>query len=82
MEDSQKMRVIELITRSETPVDINHIANALDIHWFTAYRLVTEIILEELQKHPSMLRYFPFVLLKSTKSLVIVPNRLLPNQEV
>ena len=82
MEERLKTQVIELVAQSEIPVDINYIATTLGIHWFTAYRLVTEIILEELQKHPNMLQYFPFMLLKSTKSLVIVPNKLLPIKKV
>lgn len=82
MEKSLKERFLGLIQETEIPIDVNYVAHALGVHWFTAYRIVTEIILAELQKHPEMTRNFPYLLLKSTKSLVIVPNRLLQSGDI
>ncbi len=76
-----RQRLITLIEQIEKPIDINFIARHLNIHWFTAYRLVTDMVLEEVQKHPEFMQKLPFVCLKSTKSLVVMANRLLPYQE-
>jgi len=82
LEKSLKERFLGLLQETDIPIDVNYVAHALGVHWFTAYRMVTEIILAELQKHPEMTRNFPYLLLKSTKSLVIIPNKLLQSRDI
>jgi hypothetical protein len=78
MSDKQlRERLLKLIEEAKSPLDITYIAQQLGISWWSSYKLVTGTFLEELQQYPEVLRDLPFVCMKSTKSLIVVPNRLL-----
>ncbi len=44
-------QVLKIVKTSETPVDVNHIAKKLNVHWITAYKLVMEHILNDLKNN-------------------------------
>jgi hypothetical protein len=78
MSDKQlRERLLKLIEEAKSPLDVTYIAQQLGISWWSSYKLVTGTFLEELQQYPEVLRDLPFVCMKSTKSLIVVPNRLL-----
>jgi hypothetical protein len=77
-EEGYRARLLELVREAERPLDIKFIAEKLGLTWWPTYKLVTETIIEELHRHPEVLRDLPFILLKSTKSLVIIPRKILP----
>jgi len=60
-----------VIYESEEPVDIGSIARKLKSHWFTTYRAVIEIILEDLrQRHPEILEDLRIRPIKTTRGWV------------
>jgi hypothetical protein len=67
-------KLFQLLDKADKPISIDYISHQLQIHWWTAYRLVAETVFDELQNHPELLRRLPFVPMKSTKSLVIIPK--------
>jgi len=71
-------RLLKLVNEATKPLDINYIAEKLGLGWWPTYRLVTSLFLEEVQQHPEIMMKLSFVCLKSTKSMVVVPNKLLP----
>jgi len=78
MPDKQlRGKLLKLIEEANRPLDVTYIAQQLGISWWSSYKLVTATFLEELQQYPQVLRDLPFVCMKSTKSLIVVPNRLL-----
>jgi len=71
-------RIIKLIESEHRPLDINYIAQKLGVHWFTVYKAITDMILNELQeRHREILYNMPIVPLKTTKSLVLTPKNML-----
>lgn len=78
MIEQKKEQLLKLVSEATKPLDINYIAEKLGLGWWPTYRLVTSIFLEEVQQHPEIMQKLSFVCLKSTKSLLVMPNRLLP----
>lgn len=71
-------RIIKLIESERRPLDINYIAQKLGVHWFTVYKAITDMILDELQeRYREILYNMPIVPLKTTKSLVLTPKNML-----
>lgn len=75
-------RLFEIVEKADRPLDINHIAKEMGMSWWPTFKLITEILLEELKVHPEALEELPFVLIKSTKSFLIFPRRLWPIEKV
>jgi len=71
-------RLLKLLDEATKPLDINYIAEKLGLGWWPTYRLVTSLFLEEVQQHPEIMQKLSFVCLKSTKSVLVMSNRLLP----
>jgi len=69
-----KERILQLLQKAKKPVSIDYIRYNLGVNWWTAYKAVAEIIFNELQKHPEIHSFFPFLPIKSTKSLIIIPK--------
>jgi len=76
-ESDLKQKLLSVITESDKPLDVQRVARLLGIPWWPAYKLVTEVMIEELQKRPTVLRELPFVVWKSAKNMIIVPRKLL-----
>ena len=77
-EHEKRTNLLELIENAVKPLDVHFIAEKLGLGWWSAYRLITGVFLEEVQQHPEIMHKLSFVCLKSTKSLVVMPTRLLP----
>jgi hypothetical protein len=77
-EQKNRTELLKLIDEATQPLDIHHLSQKLGLAWWSTYRLVTSLFLEEVQQHPEIMAKLSFVCLKSTKSLVVMPNRLLP----
>jgi len=67
-------KILQLLRKAKKPVSIDYIRYNLGINWWTAYKAVAEIIFDEIKKHPEIHHFFPFLPLKSTKSLIIIPK--------
>jgi hypothetical protein len=81
-EEELKQRIVEFIRKARRPLDINHIAKHFGLCWWPTYRLITEIIIETLKSDPGGAAELPFVLIKSTKSFIVLPKHLSPMTEI
>ena len=76
MERSElKDRIKEIVLNSDRPIDVNHIAKEVECTWFLVYRMLMEIILDDIERNnPEVMDALPFRPLKTTKSMVFVPQ--------
>lgn len=80
-EEELKEKILVFIREARRPLDINHIAKRFHLSWWPTYRLLTEIIMDALKDDPGGTAALPFVLIKSTKSFIVLPKRLAPNEK-
>jgi len=81
-DEELKKKMLTVIREANRPLDINYIAKHLNLSWWPTYRLITEIIIEKLKNDLGGAAELPFVLIKSTKSFIVLPKHLSPMTEV
>jgi len=63
--------VLQVIYDSKEPIDVNTIAKRVRVHWFTAYRAIMEIILDDIMDHhPEILDDLSVRPIKTTRGWV------------
>ena len=62
-----KDAVLQIIYESDVPVDVKTIADKLNVHWFTAYRTIAEIVLEDVIANPELLDKLRIRPIKTTR---------------
>ena len=63
--------VLRVIYESEEPVDVTTVAKRIGTHWFTTYRAIVEIILDDLRhRHPEVLDDLRIRPIKTTRGWV------------
>jgi len=75
--EEAKRALLKLISEADEPLHIRYIGDKLGVSWWPAYKLVTEVLIEEVQKRPQLSKRLPFCIWKSTKNIIVVPQRLL-----
>jgi hypothetical protein len=75
-DEELERKMLAVIRDANKPLDINYIAKHLNLSWWPTYRLITEIIIDKLKNDPGGAAELPFVLVKSTKSFIVLPKHL------
>jgi hypothetical protein len=74
--DELKDKVKTIVLNSKDPIDVNTIAKQVGCAWFTIFRTLMEIFIEELEeKSPEVFEGLDIRPLKTTKSLVFIPQK-------
>ena len=73
-----KSRVLETIENSTEPIGLEAIRKNVGTNYITIERAILEIIIEALQERIELYRELniPFVAMKTSKSLVLIPKRI------
>ena len=70
--------IVKLVNKERRPLDLHYIAEKLGHSWGACYKAIFDKLLEHLQKErPEVLASFPLFIVKTRKSLVIMPRELL-----
>lgn len=77
-EEKLQIKVLRIIRESNRPLDVNTVASSLNMSWWPTYKLIAETLFEKLGDDPEAVAKLPFIPIKSTKSLLIFPQHLLP----
>ena len=75
-DEELKKKMLAVIREANRPLDVNYIAKHLSLSWWPTYRLITETIIDRLRNDPGGAAELPFVLIKSTKSFIVLPKHL------
>ena len=77
METQDKGRqVLTVVKSNENPVDVNHVATQLNVHWITAYKLIMEHILNDLKNnHRETLQKLTLIPIKTTKGWIFTTRK-------
>jgi hypothetical protein len=71
-------KIVELARKEHRPLDLHYIAEKLGHSWSACYKAIFDKLLEHLQQeNPEVLTTFPLFVVKTRKSLVILPRELL-----